>query len=293
MRKLLGLILLVVSFVACWSANGADQHAATKSSTAKELTSRLIDQKSENEIALLKEQNKLIREYQGSLLDTVYWALGGVFATAALLAGFGWWSNFKLYEADKQRLQQELTTKINELEAKLALRLETNRTELERAVDVKGETHLSRLLTELTDVRANISTLTDESRQRSDEIKAVREALITEIQNTNISVLNTSADLRFVEEFVWDMRGVPENILYTQCQGVEAALLAENTERVNRILSRMKEALQKHFVDKSKALDKITREKIRNTLSSLSVGSSMPAGEVLELLNKIPVEPAK
>lgn len=288
MQKLLSIVVLIAVFALSWSASGAEQSAATKDSTKKTPSSIQTDQKSENEVTLLKEQNKLIREYQGSLLDTVYWALGGVFATTVLLAGFGWWSNFKLYEADKQRLQQDLTAKINELEAKLALRLETNRTELEHAVDARGETQLSRLLSELTDVRTNISRLDNESRQRSDEIKASRQILETEINKINKLVFSTSADLRFVEEFVWDTRDNPSNILLTQCQGIEAAMASENTDRVNNILVRMKDSLTKHFVSNKYVLDKSLHANIQGVLSKLGSENGIASREVLAILNKLP-----
>lgn len=41
------------------------------------------------QIKLLEEQLRLTREFQTSLLDTVYWALGGVFLVVGLLLGFG------------------------------------------------------------------------------------------------------------------------------------------------------------------------------------------------------------
>lgn len=60
------------------------------------------------EIMVLESQVKLIREYQGSLLDTVYWALGGVLFVVSLISGFGWFANFKVYERDKESLRAEL-----------------------------------------------------------------------------------------------------------------------------------------------------------------------------------------
>lgn len=290
MQKILCIVVLVAAVFISWSVNGAEQGSTTKASPRGTLSSSQIDQKSENEVVLLKEQNKLIREYQGSLLDTVYWALGGVFATAALLAGFGWWSNFKLYEADKQRLQQDLSLKINELEAKLALRLETNRTELERAVDAKNDTQFSRLLSELTDVRTNIAILSSESNKRHEEIQSVDAALKTEISKVRIDGLNTSANLSYVEEKVWDLRGVPENILITQCEGIDAALAAgDNADRINLILLRMKEILRSHYPDSVSEMNEDTFRQIQNTISKLGTATRMQAGEILELLDKIKV----
>lgn len=280
----------MTTFFLCWSAYGAERHAASKTPPEEIQFSSQIQKQSLNEVDLLKEQNKLIREYQASILSTVYWALSGVFTVLAFLAGFGWWSNFKMYEADKVRLQQDLDSKINELDSKLALRLEENRTELERAVDVKGEAQLSRLLSELTDVRANISKLSDESRQRSDEIKEVQEELKKNFSQLLKFIRLTEGETRFVEEQVWELKGIPNNILMTQCQAIDAALAAENLDAVNNVLGRLQRTLQKYYItEQEKLLDKTLYDKIHDRLNKLGDKNAILAKEILELLGKIQV----
>lgn len=66
----------------------------------------LANLKRQNE--LLEAQLKVMKEYHGSLLDTVYWALAGVLVLVSLLLGFGWFANFKIYERDKDALRKEL-----------------------------------------------------------------------------------------------------------------------------------------------------------------------------------------
>lgn len=291
MRKLANALVFVTTIFVCWSAFGAEQRATNKPLAEKTASSASIGQQADNEVSLLKAQNSLIREYQGSLLDTVYWALGGVFGTVLVLAGFGWWSNFKLYEADKERLQRDLSTKISELESMLALRLETNRTELERTVDAKGEAQLSRMATELSDVRANISRLSEESRERSDQIRATSEQLETAIAATNKLVHTTDADFRFVEEFVWETRGAPSNILITQCQGIRAAVKAESSDRVGFVLRRLKDTLSKHYLNTNTPIDTFHRDYVQKVISELDASYSIAAKEVLDIMNKIAVKP--
>lgn len=62
----------------------------------------------EEKNAVLEAQLQTMKDYQSALLDTVYWALGGVFSVVVLLSGFGWFANFKVYERDKANLTQEL-----------------------------------------------------------------------------------------------------------------------------------------------------------------------------------------
>ncbi|SDU04168.1 hypothetical protein [Halopseudomonas salegens] len=80
------------------SASEVESVAATDASS--------IDR--EREIELLRAQLEVRREHQTDLLQTVYWALGGVFFLVSLLVGFGWFGNFKVYERDKQSLKEEM-----------------------------------------------------------------------------------------------------------------------------------------------------------------------------------------
>src|ERR1035438_7549617 len=53
---------------------------------------------SQEQVNLLQAEIKLVKGYQQDLLSTVYWALGILATIAAVLVGFGWLSNFWLYE---------------------------------------------------------------------------------------------------------------------------------------------------------------------------------------------------
>lgn len=65
---------------------------------------------------ILEAQLQTTKDYQGSLLDTVYWALAGVFVIVGLLLGFGWLANFKIYDRDKEVIREQLNIQI-EIEA--------------------------------------------------------------------------------------------------------------------------------------------------------------------------------
>jgi hypothetical protein len=66
----------------------------------------------DRQIELLESQLTAIREYNSSLLQTVYWSLGVVVVLAVALVGFGWFTNFRVYERDKNSIRQELLTRI-------------------------------------------------------------------------------------------------------------------------------------------------------------------------------------
>ncbi|WP_313442759.1 hypothetical protein [Stenotrophomonas sp.] len=65
-------------------------------------------QAAKQEVALLRAQLQYSKDFQDSLLSTVYWALGGTFVLVGLLLGFGWFANFKVYERDKIAMKTEL-----------------------------------------------------------------------------------------------------------------------------------------------------------------------------------------
>jgi hypothetical protein len=62
------------------------------------------------QIAVLKEQVKIMREYNQSILDTIYYALGGLVTTIAIVIGLGWYTNFRIYKNDLSNIRNELKT---------------------------------------------------------------------------------------------------------------------------------------------------------------------------------------
>lgn len=66
-------------------------------------------QKSENnELIIAKAELAASLRFQDQVLTTIYWSLGTVAGLAILLVGYGWWTNFRIYDRDKQSLEREL-----------------------------------------------------------------------------------------------------------------------------------------------------------------------------------------
>ena len=63
---------------------------------------------SNTEVAVLHAQLETVRTYDERLLATVHWALGIVIAVVLVMAGFGWYANFRLYDRDKEALRMEV-----------------------------------------------------------------------------------------------------------------------------------------------------------------------------------------
>ncbi|WP_312290126.1 hypothetical protein [Stutzerimonas nitrititolerans] len=121
------------------------------------------------QIKLLESQLQTTREYQGLLLDTVYWALGGIFVLVGLLLGFGWFANFKVYERDKESMRLELTSEISNISRNMEGELRKIESELNTALDTKFNTSNINLATQLKSqleeaiapIKASISSAED------------------------------------------------------------------------------------------------------------------------------------
>ena len=68
----------------------------------------------DSEVAALRAQLEVMRQYDRRLMSTVYWSLGVLATVAIFLVGFGWFANFRLYERDKAALRLELQTTTQE-----------------------------------------------------------------------------------------------------------------------------------------------------------------------------------
>lgn len=80
----------------------------------------------EAENAALGAQLDQMRRSDDRLLQTVYWSLGVLVTVAALLVGFGWFSNMRLADNDRRQFRGEmdlaLTTRMTEVEKRLEQR---------------------------------------------------------------------------------------------------------------------------------------------------------------------------
>lgn len=63
---------------------------------------------SNTEVQILKAQLETIREYDQRLMNVVFWSLGGVFIVVVLIGGLNWFTNYRLYERERESLREYL-----------------------------------------------------------------------------------------------------------------------------------------------------------------------------------------
>jgi hypothetical protein len=218
--------------------------------------------------------------YQSSLLDTVYWALGGIVGLAILLSGYSWWSNNQLYEKDKKRLQDEFDAKLGAVSSRYEQRLIEVRQATELAAHLAVSSEVSAIRSETTALRTKIY-------EQTNLLQETRVQLAEAIKSVERDLADGEAQLRFVEEYVWSARGNFYNVVLTQSQGIRAALEAQNESYVERVLRRMKETVEKELIPQGRKFDDKSLDLITEPLRDVDGEHNIIIGEILELLKKV------
>src|SRR6266853_1195945 len=100
---------------------------------------------SDSVLIALRAQLELTRAFQADLLSTVYWSLGVLVLIVAVLVGFGWFANFRVYQRDLDALRRELEATVTKsivemraaLQASLAEQLTASKQELQQVLSAK------------------------------------------------------------------------------------------------------------------------------------------------------------
>ena len=239
-----------------------------------------------SEITLLRAQNEIIKSYQESILNTVYWALGGVFALAILLAGFGWWSNFKLNEIDKDRLRSEMRLELEKLSSETGLVLEQSAADVLRSVRERNDAHTASLDKMTERMTENLSSFRGEIDEKTKETSQSLLALVEGMGLATKRIHRTEATLRQVEELIWDIKGIQMNVLLTQCQGVYSSISAGDVDLLKNILARMLATAQT-LIDAGTIINSDLMVTIKKCVSSAAEMAPIEAASVSDALANV------
>ncbi len=161
----------------------------------------------DSEVAALRAQLEVMRQYDERLLQTVYWALGTALALVLFAAGAGWYINFRLYDRDKQALLAELRLELETGTAGIRESLSQNlgeaRTSLEDAV-----TLLSKNLREEANLRSE--KIEEKALQAG---KDAADSLRGELEHVRIDIIRMRYDLSVRKAETWRSEGVYVNEL--------------------------------------------------------------------------------
>lgn len=218
------------------------------------------------EIKILKAQNKLIRDYQGAMADTVYWALGIISGVFAILMSYSIFTNFRFYEQDKARLKSELDNVINSFKSELLIKFEQDKNDLERSFDTRNEANMKIVLDQGAEGRARVDAIRTELQSKLDDAINKFNPYEEKLSMFSKRSHQIEYELRTVEEHVWELKNVPDCILLTQCQGVRSSKDGSFDFATSSVLKRMKDTIKKHYIDKNRLLKPAMIKRIEEAL---------------------------
>ncbi|ELN6935675.1 hypothetical protein RZY63_000907 [Vibrio alginolyticus] len=243
----------------------------------------------EDQLAQVKIKNDLLKEYQSSLLSTVYWSLSFLGGITVLLIGYGWWSNTKIHEKDKQEIKQEVSNLLNEWEVKIKL----DSTEFIKEQSKNIDTKIGRVFDQLKETEKSTKEQLDKYSEDSKTINKLLAEKVVLLESSASSLKSSQAlirsDISDIEERLWDTRGVISNVLLTQAEGIENALELTSDARIQLILKRLKDTLVKLLNSPNPELKPYFINTIKNALTKLDGKYAVEVSEALELLDKIKV----
>lgn len=244
---------------------------------------------SEAEIKYLKLQIALMKENDNALLNTIYWTLGTVATVTVLLVGFGWLSNFKFHDSEKQRIKDELDSKINEAMSKINSKASLDRLELNKDIDIRIEKQTETIEKNIEIVRVDLI----ERLARIAESLPIIESKIKESSVKIAAAENRShwieTNIRIIEENIWDLKNVPANILITQFQGLQSAIACNSDFYIKSILESMINTVDEKFIKAELPFPKDMLSHIKNEVQNAVQKCPIEASRALDSLSKIKV----
>lgn len=255
MKKMLLAIALLCTSMTNNALAEAKQHEPNQLKVIAAPAPSVADTTSDKiKIEILKAQNELIKENQDRIISTVYLALSGIFTIAAVLAGVGWWSNFKLYENDKKRLQEELLSQLKESESRTSLKLESAKSELERDIYARTVNQLEKISTENNDIKIKINNLENRTKRTDEVIEEKTKKMQSEITTTNAEILSLHVDITELEAHIWEVKQVHSNTLLTRLQTLRAAYEADSPWIIDSTIPKIHKLIKEEFIDKGKGI---------------------------------------
>ncbi|EOU9527334.1 hypothetical protein ACOJBV_003631 [Vibrio cholerae] len=240
----------------------------------------------------MKIRNDLLEKHQSSLLSTIHWSLSFLGGVTILLIGYGWWSNSKVHEKDKQELKQEISSLLGEWEVRIKLDNADVISEQSKTIDNK----LIRFDEQLKGVEKyldeKLEKLFDESRSSDEKLSQKVDSLAQLTSTLIVKQTMLGSDVFDVEERVWELKGITANVLLTQAQGLDAAreLGSDYGFRIKHILSRIQKTLESFTKTSNPTLKSYFVDNLKKSLNNLDSIYSVEVSEVLELLDKVKIE---
>ncbi|NVZ50259.1 hypothetical protein HX792_07935 [Pseudomonas sp. B6002] len=293
MKGITGLLvcaLLSFSIVAFSQTKSASSVSDETSPSVSLVDVEKMISKKESELLLLKEQNKLIGEFQTSQQTTVLWALGGILSLALVMMGLNYFTNFKFYEQDKERIKSDFEGRLASYRAEMNLHLEESKREVSVILDESNKVILDRVLLQLAEVRSTTENLRSELIAEIKSVESTAVKFTDDLHSIDVKLANAEMELREVEMVVWQLDDVPENMLISLGQGLQAAAEAGNKAGVTRMLGKILDVIDKKFLEAGQTIESDTVQMLNNDLDYARSLKFAGTAKVKKALSQIPIE---
>lgn len=306
--KVRHVILLVTCFlsVQAWALTpepAKDSTVPTKTMIESPISS--LDWKKQPEAIALEAQNKTIKEYHSTLTDTVYFALSLVGGVAALLVGASFLINFKLYETDKERINEKVASikgeldifRKSQLDFTAALRSEleaniiaqTEKAKIESIVSVQAqlEAYANRASSEMVGLRAEISSAAERNETKFESIQTKLDGLQAINTELRKMIAHVESIAREAEAEIFGIREYSGAKLIALSQALMAAVKSDQIWNVQSILTSIEETLR-NLTDASKrSVTQKTLDLVKDVAVNAGQGVEEHSSKVLALLAEI------
>lgn len=238
----------------------------------------------------LKAQNNLIKDYHDTLIDTVYWTIGSVFAILIVLISYSGFTSFRINQQKLNEIREELqnTVKSNVLENKkystelisqFSEKLKSQNDIVLEKVDKAIENQKSLLFQIIEKPEKNIESL-------EKEIESLTKLSLR--NKTGLDSLETH--LRMVEESIWEIKKIPTNILLTQAQGIVSAIKSEDNNLVSLVARRIKSTLETYYNSDQYSVSEFTYKTLVSAIESAEKIDPILISQIKTLLTKVKID---
>lgn len=244
----------------------------------------------QNELTVLKAQNALIKEHQSDLLSTVHWSLGVTVTLLVLFAGLGWITNFKIFDSQQQKLRADVDEKIDSFNEVLKAALTSHKSDLLVELAKKTDDAGAEIRQEINLAIGKASAPVEKLQARFDEMKDVLDQHAKDAALDAKELIRMNAEVRLIEETVWELKGVWSNVILTQSQALEAATELEDEGYVKLVLRRIKDVLADTVIPEKKVISPYSLESLEKNIAVAERTAAVAVNEIRELIAQVAVE---
>lgn len=240
----------------------------------------------ETELQILKEKNTLIADFQSSLISIVIWSLSAVVSVVILLVGASLFTNFKMHEKDVQRIQIDYDAKIKIFRSEIDSSLAKAGQEIASAQEARSQQDLDRLLDQTAQVRSQFETFRLLLEGKLEQALSKTQICEDKLDNLEKSQVDLKTEIREAAVRIWELKEIPENILISSLQGIDAALETGEKRRIKAFIEKVKKVIVSGFIEKGVNLDEGLIQIIERRLVKLGVKYPEDTNDIRQLVAK-------